>query len=102
MYRRTCAFAIVWLFAMPILAADNPTTSSRVSAPTLPHTTLGLTTSLWSWLKEMWPLEGCRVEPSGGCAPSLGQVGPFRGVGTHQSVRPEQSCSLDPNGLCIP
>ena len=69
--------------AEPLHRADklNPVSSSA-AAPL---------TSLWSWLISLWEKNGCMIDPSGRCLPSVAPA---------QPASADNGCSIDPGGRC--
>jgi hypothetical protein len=64
-------------------AAPVPLTSAAFGADTLG--------GIWDWIKTLWPLTGCGLDPNGACA---------RTTPRPPGRRPQEGCGLDPNGRC--
>lgn len=101
--RGFAAIALALALALPAAAGASPIAGGSWSAPTVAG--LDWASHAWSWLRALWPGEGCGSDPDGqrcgtnairaqeGCGsdPSGQQCGT-------KAVRPQAGCGSDPSG----
>jgi hypothetical protein len=83
------AVALALSVAVPCLgAAAKPAGKSASVAASGGHHLA----DAWTWLRSLWPSEGCGLDPNGGkCTPAAPAPPP---------VRLDGGCGIDPDGQC--
>jgi hypothetical protein len=89
-FKAVLGLALALTLALPCLAgaASLP---GRTQAAGVGSSGGHLLAQAWSWLRSLWPEEGCGIDPSGGKCASQSPAPP---------VRPDEGCGIDPNGKC--
>ena len=84
-----CAVALSLSVAVPCHgAAARPAGQAASAANSRGHHLA----DAWTWLRSLWPSEGCVIDPNGGkCIPAASALPP---------VRLDGGCGIDPNGQC--
>ena len=89
---RITALVLAAALAVPCAVAAAP-------APKHPKADAGLLQQLWTALAGFWgagvtPDDGCKMDPSGGCAPRTSLPA--------SPITPDSGCKMDPSGGCLP
>jgi hypothetical protein len=101
------AVAVTLALALPAAAGASPIAGGSWSAPAM--TGLDWASHAWSWLRALWPGEGCGSDPSGERC-STNAIRPQEGCGSDpngqhcgtRAVRPQYGCGSDPSGHTCP
>ena len=82
---RITALVLAAVLAVPWVAAAAPGVGRQPAG-------LGLLQQLWSGLTHFWGDDGCKMDPSGGCATGSAVSAP--------AITPDSGCKMDPDGRC--
>lgn len=79
------ALAAALILSWPAAAQPNRQTLSRAAAVGA-SASPSVLAQAWGALVSLWGEIGCRIDPSGACAPATAEIG----------------CGIDPSGACAP
>jgi hypothetical protein len=86
--RITLAVAFAAALSLPLAAGSSSLAWHAAPKLALAMPSGHVFSGVWDWLRALWPLNGCSIDPSGHCT----------GAAQGQRVRPQNGCSADPDG----
>ncbi len=79
--RKVALLVLFAILALPWVSAADPRQEEASASSVFEQ--------IWSFLTSLWSEEGCRIDPSGGCAPE-----------PTPTDETDSGCRIDPSGGC--